>query len=235
MARVKKFVPAEFLSVVTEGVRDQVSAADPRAALAGVVGGASPDPAKLLTVIETADKKVDEEKGRAVHFGKVNGAKEVPIDSRFPALVERAQRPIDWDEVLGVYEGWLVLGDRRTDTASIRKAHEEGPSIIQQLVDVYLQVKRAREKWESENDVILGSMREEAVDALEAEKARGARKKTITEADIKARGATMFPDEWHLQAEHRREYKMVEDRAERAIDVAKLRQKTLDTMVHAAH
>lgn len=196
----------------------------------GEKGGVS-----LEQVLVDADKASKREVAQQVVFGSVNAATESPIDARFPALVERAQAPLVWTEILDEYEAWLQLGDRRTDEAFIRKAHEQGPSIIRKVADLFFQAKRALETWEAENDVVFGSMREQASEALEEEKARGARKKTITEADVKAKAATLFPDEWPRQVSKRRDHAAVVKRAEHDLEVSKIRQKTLDGMIARLH
>lgn len=188
--------------------------------------------ATLTGELEKADKQLAIDHARGLLFDSANRAAEKPIDDRYPALVERAFAPIDWGAIMDEFEAWNSLGIARTSEQFIRKAHEEGPEIIRKLYDVYLQVKFAREKWELENDVVLGGMREAANDALQGEKARGVRSKAITEADIEKQVATMFPDEWAKQESRRKQYKATEDRAKHNVEVANARQKTLDTMMN---
>lgn len=186
---------------------------------------------KLLNVLEGADKETAIEHGRAVVFDNANAAREKAPDPRMLPIVERTFKPRDWMTTLDRYDAWLELGDRRTEEAFIRKTHEEGPGIVQALWDCYAQVKYARETWELENDVVFGSMREAASQALEGEKERKIRTKMITEADVEHKCAAMFPDEWARQESKRRRFKLTEDRAKHCIENATLRCRILDSMM----
>jgi hypothetical protein len=187
--------------------------------------------AQLVKELETADKEVAKEKARAIVFESANAAFEKPMDARFEKIVERTFAPKDWSLFQDKLDAWMELGDRRTEEAFIRKAHEEGPSIVREGYACYLQIRLARETWERENDVILGAMREQATEALQGEKDRGARNKTITEADIVAKCSTSFPDEWPRQESKRLKYKLTEDRAKHDVEDAILRCRHLDTMM----
>ncbi len=186
---------------------------------------------KLLNVLEGADKETATEKGRAIVFDNANAAKEKAPDPRLLPIVERAFKPKDWGSTLDRFDSWIELGDRRTEEAFIRKAHEEGPGIVQALIDCYLQVKYARETWELENDVCFAAMRDAATQALEGEKERKIRTKMITEADVEHKCAAMFPDEWARQESNRRRFKLTEDRSKHCIDTATLRCRHLDSMM----
>lgn len=190
-----------------------------------------PAKAPSLTYGGGAEQREVEAKADARMF--VFGAKatEKPIDPRVPRLVETLFAPSDWDVVFAKFEKWLSLGDRAREEAFIRKSHEEGPSIFRELYDAYLQIREARESWELRNDALLGSMREQATDVLQAEKNKGVRSKAITEADVDKKVAQMFPDEHAEQETKRRQYKFVEERAKHDVEVAALRCRHLDTMM----
>lgn len=187
--------------------------------------------AALVAELEKADKETTRAKARGVVFENANQSTEKDIDARYGALVERTFGPLDWNGVIDRYEAWLSLGERRTEEAFIRKAHEEGPSILQSLHDTYIQAKVAREEWELENDVMFGRMREAANESLQGEKARGVRSKQITEKDIDMECSRMFHDEWVVQESKRKRHKAVEDRLKACIEVAQYRCKGLDGMM----
>lgn len=189
------------------------------------------DGSKLIEEIEKADRDAATANARAMVFDSANAAQEKPIDARMPKLVSRVFEPIDWGRVLDRYDAWISLGERRGEEAYIRKAHEEGPQIARDLLDVSIQVRFAREAWELENDVSLGAMREQASQVLEGEKERKIRTKMITEADVAKKCAAMFPDEWAAQEKRRLQYSLVEERSKRSYDIATLRCRHLDTMM----
>lgn len=188
--------------------------------------------AQLAKELEAADKKTVIDNARARMFDSAHATPEKPMDKRMSGLVERTFKPLDWLAVLDRFDKWMGLGDRRTDDAFIRKAHEEGPEILGQVQDVYVQVKFAREAWELENHTMLGRMREEASDALELEKAKKLRTKTITIDDVTSKAASMFPDEFAVQEKARRQYTLVEERAKHCVERATIRCKHLDSMMH---
>lgn len=186
---------------------------------------------KLIEELEKADSDAATANARALVFDSVNAPKEKPIDARVTKLVERTFAPIDWEKILDRFDAWMSLGDRRGEEAYIRRAHEEGPAIVRDMLDVSIQIRFAREAWELENDVMLGSMRQQATEVLEQEKERKIRTKTITEADVAKKCASMFPDEWAAQEKRRLQYSLVEERAKKAYDVATLRCRHLDSMM----
>jgi hypothetical protein len=203
-----------------------------RVALGTAQAETLPPPEKLVSVLENADREAARDHAQNQVFGSANAAEEVPIDPRFAFVEERVFAPIDFGTVYDVIEGWLRLGERRTEEAFIRKAHEEGPDMLQQATRLYLQAKLAREKWEKENDVMFGAMREQASEVLEAEKASGKRKKAITEADVDAKCAALFPDQYRAQEIKRRKAKLTEDALSKLVEVCGVRCRHLDTMMH---
>lgn len=225
MARVKKQSGTEAKDPTAALV---AAIQDPTAAL---LADAVETSRQLTTVLVEADKEAAVENARAVVFDNANAATEKVIDSRYPAVVERVFRPMDWATVLDRYDAWIELGDKRTDEGFIRKAHETGPRLVQDLFDAYVQVRLARETWELENDVVFGAMREQASKVLELEKERKIRTKQITEKDIDQKCAAMFPDEWASQESRRLRMKLTEDRMKFAVENAQTRCRVLETMM----
>lgn len=187
---------------------------------------------ELAKELAKADKETIIDNAKATMFESANAPKEKPVDRRMPGLVERTFRPIEWDKILDRFDAWMGLGDKRTEEAHIRKAHEEGPEIMGSVHDVYIQVKFAREGWELDNDTMLGAMRAAATEVLETEKEKKIRTKMITEADINTKVAAMFPDEWAAQEKRRLQYKLVEERAKHCVERGTIRCRHLDTMLN---
>lgn len=186
---------------------------------------------KLDEAIQAAETETQVDKARQVVFDNANAAKETAIDARYQKLVEHTLPGHDWDAVLAAYEGWMELGDKRTEEGFIRKAHEQGPKIVQRVFDMYVEVKYAREVWELQNDAVLGDMRVQATSVLQGEKERGIRTKQITEKDVDSKCAALFTDEWTRQESKRLRFKLAEDRARFCIENAQLRCRVLDTMM----
>ncbi len=186
---------------------------------------------QLAQVLLDSDR--EEANRRARDFVSGGSATEKPIDPRFPPLVAKTFLPgADWDAVFDRFGRWLSLGDNRGQEQFIRRAHEEGPEIVRDLYRTYLDVRAAREEWELRNDAMLGSMREQANDVLQAEKNKGLRSKAITEGDLDKKVAQMFSEAYVEQETKRRRYKAVEERAKHDVEVAQLRCRVLDTMMN---
>lgn len=61
---------------------------------------------------------------------------------------------------------------------------------------LYVFAKLEQKRYSIDCEEALGSMRDFATSELQAEKDRGERNKSITEADVRGRAATLYPDEW---------------------------------------
>lgn len=230
MARVKK-IESQSLADVTQTIELDSKKLE-KEILA--LGTKTPDvdAAKaLLDTIETADKETDITNARAAMFESANAPRERPMDPRMGGLVERTFRPLDWGKILDRFDAWMTLGNHRTEEQFIRRAHEEGPEIVKDVYDVFLQVRFARESWELENDTMLGMMREEASKVLEREKERKIRTKTITIDDVTHKAASMFPDEFAEQEKRRLQFKLVEDRSKQCVELGTTRCRVLDSMM----
>ncbi len=61
---------------------------------------------------------------------------------------------------------------------------------------LYVSAKLESRRFELDCEEAIGAMRDEATTELQREKDKGERNKSITEADVRGRAATLFPDEW---------------------------------------
>jgi hypothetical protein len=61
---------------------------------------------------------------------------------------------------------------------------------------LFVIAKMDLERFERDCDEAIGAMRHEATIDLQKEKDKGERSKQITDADVRGRAATLFPDEW---------------------------------------
>jgi hypothetical protein len=80
-----------------------------------------------------------------------------------------------------------------------------------------LGAKLERSNWERDAEVTSAAMRRKAAEELEDEKADGTRKKMITDADVTARVAEIFPDEWRAQEQMRHKIKGTESTIEHLV------------------
>lgn len=102
------------------------------------------------------------------------------------AILDRARR-----DAVATIEAWLKLRASEAD--------REAPQMLHLANRLYGHAKHVRERWEGQVATMAGAMRAAATNALEADRDRGARTKMITDADVEAACARLFPDEYAAQ------------------------------------
>lgn len=163
-------------------------------------------------------------------FESANAAKESKLRPDMTKIVETVF-------VVDLHETWtrlrkaLVIGEKRSDHGTLMLALDQAERNAHDAHRVYITSKIERERWERENDVILGSMWSEATRSLQKEKNDGLRAKQITDADIKARAATLHPDEYQAQEVRRASIKATVDSLENLSEQWSSRCRTLQTML----
>lgn len=110
------------------------------------------------------------------------------------------------DEEYKVLVEALKMGSNRADRGSLQIAIDEAEEHARKAHQVYITAKLIKENYEVQNEPVMGSMWKAASDALEEDKKNGLRTKQITDADVKAKAACMFPDEWREQSQKLRKY-----------------------------
>lgn len=147
-----------------------------------------------------------------------------PKEYAFPS-VQRKESPLRGDLERIVEEVWvndmhevwtrirksLSIGEKRSEHAYIHKALDDARKLSFDAYRLYVTSKKEYERWEKENEVIYGAMWINATRALQQEKDQGQRSKQITDSDIKAMCAVMFPDEWTAQEKRKLSYKLTVD------------------------
>lgn len=123
------------------------------------------------------------------------GARPGELAPDMHALVERVFRKVPLDKEYDELEGALTLGEGRNDRGTLRKALDEAEEKSRRAFHLYLDARLEQEKWLADQEVVQSALRKKASEALEDEKARGERKKAITEADVVAEVAERYPDE----------------------------------------
>jgi hypothetical protein len=136
-------------------------------------------------------------------------------DSQIAGEIEELDRELATADCLGNHASALDSAEHRA-----RRAFR-----------VYLQVQEMREEWELENKVIFGSMRAEAMRTLQREKDSGARSKAITNDDIEAEMARIYPDQWIAQEKQRAKARRVEEDARHRAEMWSSKCRSLGVLV----
>jgi len=121
----------------------------------------------------------------------------------------------EWKEL----EAGLTVGEKRSEHAYAVRELDLAANRAYRAHRLYLTARAAREEWEAENETIFGAMMAKASHELEVEKEAGTRKKQITDADVRAKVATLFPDEWQAQERRRRKVELTVKSLERLAEL----------------
>src|ERR1019366_2076133 len=119
----------------------------------------------------------------------------------------------DYDDL----EKNIEVGEQRGDYLTLREHLDKAEMRARRAHLLLLGAKLERSNWERDAEVTSAAMRRKAAEELEDEKADGTRKKMITDADVKARVAEIFPDEWRAQEQMRHKIKGTESTIEHLV------------------
>jgi hypothetical protein len=161
-----------------------------------------------------------------VNAGK--GALRPELEAMVSRIVLPAEQIVPLFERL---EQRLKLGDRRTEYGHILEALDEAEDCCRAANRLLVTTQVNRREWELENEGTLAVLRSEATRALQAEKASGERTKQITEGDITAKVAELFPDEYRVQAMRGEHLKRLTESIENLSEVWASRCRSLNTML----
>lgn len=130
----------------------------------------------------------------------------------------------------------LKLGEvaHRAEYSTLVDSLERAEDNSRRAHRLFVNAKVALEAFEIDAQVIESDMRAQALAKLEDAKATGQMKKTITNDDVTAQMAAMFPDQWRAAAQRRAKAKQSVAHLEHLVDVWKARSRTLNTMVQTS-
>jgi hypothetical protein len=137
-----------------------------------------------------------------------------------PAFQRITERVFDLPDPDGEYvelEAALTLGTSEFD--SITKAVDAAEDDARRAHRLYVNAKLDYERFVADALLIEGAIRTEASASLQAEKDSGQRTKQITNADVLAKSAALFPDEWRDLAEKKVRAKLAVEHLERFADL----------------
>lgn len=171
-------------------------------------------------VVESTEPRVE----------NAHAAREVALTAGYARIVETIFVK-DPAEAYARLEKDLRIGDERATYGALVKALDEAETNARGAHRLYISAKVERERWELENEVLFGAMRDVALRALQREKDTGERTKQITDADVASRCAVLYPDQYKAQALTRKKVKAMEDSLANLSEVWMSRCKTLQTLL----
>lgn len=102
----------------------------------------------------------------------------------------------DMEKVWTKLKANLRLGVKRRSHSALSRALDDARQIQFEASSLHATARREKKRWEAENEVAHGAMWNAGNQVCQAEKDTGLRNKAITDGDVKAMAATLFPDEW---------------------------------------
>lgn len=184
------------------------SEAKPTEELPGIPGAPAAKPAEPATPVPGAPRAATEDRSSVATPTKplapppperaaaASALEALVFGPGYDQIVERVFSidPVpQYDEI----EDKLFVGKPgNADYDTVRDALDEAEDNARLAHKLFTNAKVAREAFDRDCEVILASMRDAANTSLQAEKDAGKRSKAITDADVVARMASMFPDEW---------------------------------------
>lgn len=184
----------------------------------------------------------DRSQAKATPFGSPQGETVVrsPDADRLPTIGRHFDEVTEklFDSVGDPRESYRQL----EEDLSLKKALT--PGVLQQALNfsednarkahaMYVVARAEYTTFEAEMDAVVEAMRDTATAALQDEKDKKQRSKAITDADVRGRAATMFPDEWTRAVERRAKGASMLDHLKRLADLWQNRCYSLSTMLNA--
>lgn len=152
------------------------------------------------------------------------------LSADFERIVERV---FDLPDPLAQYdrlESALKLGDARTDHGSIQKALDEAEDNARMAHKLWCNAKVEEVAFEKEFEVLQAPWLAEAHAKLQDEKDKGSRNKAITDGDVRAKAAELFPDEYRGSEVRKARVKYMVKQTEKLTELWTQRCSTLQTM-----
>jgi hypothetical protein len=166
---------------------------------------------------------------RELHAGRF----EFESNNRRPPSAPRddLKRIVEEVFVDDLHGAWARLkkklkAESRSDHATLHKATEEAADDAYEAHRLFVTARVLRAEWERENEATFGGMWSEANRSLQREKDDKQRAKQITDADVRSRCATLFPDEWRSQEGLRDRYKATEESLSQLAEIYLWRMQT---------
>jgi len=188
-----------------------------------------PPPARRVAVTKTEPKPV--------HVASQAHADEKAAPEASHTLADDMRRIIESVFVIDYKREWerlhedLTVGENRGDYDTIRRCLDAAEDNALKAHKLAMNVKLEFDRYKMDLEATQSAMRSEASEVLEAEKAAGERKKSITEADVRAKMVELHPDEFRSQELEVRKFELTVRQAEKLSEVWSQKSRTLNAII----
>ena len=163
-------------------------------------------------------------------FADVASQRKLRTDPHMARIFETLFQVDIWEDFKRLKTA-LRVGEKHRDYATLMKALDEAEDNARLAHGLFVNAKLISERFEADAALVEAAMRKEATSVLQSEKTKGERSKAITDADVSAQCATMFPDEWMRVQVDRRQHKLTVSHLEHLVTCWNSRCRSLQTMV----
>lgn len=184
----------------------------------------------LKGAMEEERRREDAPAPNPLVWDSANRRERPTVDPAFQAIVTT----LFVDDPKATYdrlEKALVVGDKRTDYGSMMEHLDRAERNARDAHRLWQTAIVEYKRWEMDSEVTFAGMRSQASRSLQDEKEKGVRSKQITDADVEARIASLYPDEWRAQQSERAKLKAMLASMENLAEVWLSRCKTLQVLL----
>ena len=153
-----------------------------------------------------------------------------PIPRAVEQIIESVFR-VDYEAEWKRLHENLVVGEERGDSGTVTRSLDFAEDNARSAHKLWVNMKLEYERYKTEREVIWGTMRAEATAALQAEKDQGSRDKRLTEADVTAKIAEMYPDEFRDVEIRKKKFELAVEHAGAFSDLWSSKCRSLQTML----
>lgn len=201
-------------------------------------------PAGETKVPETGTTGLDAEADRRAYDAAVRDANQrrevgdktaadLSLGDGYDRIVTHLFRLVDPMKVYEEVRQTLRMGGRASASSygELVDALDDAAEASMRAIELLVNAKDAHDAFEIDAKIIMATMRQEATDILEDQKAKGLMKKAITNDDVEAVMAANHPDDWQELERKRGRAKRTIDMLAALHEAAREREKDLRAMV----
>lgn len=182
-------------------------------------------------ITDAQSKQAAATKRAAELFGRKNRDPLPPLPEMRDGTMRVVERVLDLDieEAYARLEGQLTIDDALTPQA-VRVALNRADANAELASRMYATAKVEFDAWEFESTKVEAAMRRAAIEDLGLAKEMGMHRKQITEGDVAARCAALYPDEYVAIVTRRSRAKTTLEHLKKLVEFWQSRCRTLTSL-----
>ena len=122
----------------------------------------------------------------------------------------------EWNRIRGL----LRVGEQRSEHGHVMLALDEARKIAEDAYGLMVTAILEAKRWETANEIVFAAMWTQGRIEAERERKQMGFSKAVTDTDVRAKCAVLYPDEWLAQEVEREKVKLTVDRMKNLSKVA---------------